>query len=275
MLFPPAWDGRMMKSAVLIKNEKYGLRIRLDEAESWEALLEEVREKFRESANFFEDAALTLTFAGRHLSEEEEDTVIGIIEQETRIRIVCVFSEDPARCEPFLRARNFAYEQCMQTLQARMAAVMDETQPIRLQEEAPSESNQPPGGAVSSATASNNKYQILLRSLHEGDIYKTDRTVIVIGHVEEGAALTTLRDAIVLGSVRGVVRAGEEGRGRHFVASSDLRPKKLSIDGVVWRGKTKRFSKAFPAIAAVRDQEICIVPFDQDMEALFREAREQ
>ena len=264
-----------MKSSVLIKNEKYGLRIRLDETESWESLLEDIREKFRESANFFEDAALTLTFAGRRLSEEEEDTVIGIIEQETRIRIVCVFSEDPARCEPFLRARNFVYEQCMQSLQARMAEVTDETQPIRLQKETQPESGTPQRGDASSATASNNKYQILLRSLHEGDIYKTERTVIVIGNVEEGAALTTLRDAIVLGSVRGVVRAGEEGRGRHFVASSDLRPKKLSIDGVVWRGRTKRFSKALPAIAAVREQEICIVPFDQDMEALFRDTREQ
>ncbi len=265
-----------MKSAVLIKNEKYGLRIRLDETQSWAALLEEVREKFRESANFFEDAALTLTFAGRRLSEEEEDAVIDIIEQETRIRIVCVFSEDPARCEPFLRARNFAYEQCMQALQARMTQVTDETQPIRLQRQTPQEGESPQGRAASSAaTASNNKYQILLRSLHEGDIYKTERTVIVIGNVEEGAALTTLRDAIVLGSVRGVVRAGEEGRGRHFVASSDLRPKKLSIDGVVWRGRTKRFSKALPAIAAVKEQEICIVPFDQDMEALFREAQEQ
>ena len=150
---------------------------------------------------------------------------------------------------------------------------LEETQPIRLQEEmnrSEKASDDNAGAASSQGAASNNKYQLLLRSLHSGEIYKTQRTVIVIGNVEEGAALTTLRDAIVLGSIRGVVRAGEEGKGRHFVASSDLRPKKLSIDGVVYRTKAKLFSKPVPGIAAVKDNEIRMVAFDQDMEALFR-----
>lgn len=262
-----------MHSNVTIKNEQYGLRIRLDEREPWESLLDEIREKFRASAAFFEDAALTLTFAGRRLTEEEEDEVIRIIEEETRIRVICVFSEDPLRCEPFLRAREFAYQQCMETLEKQMKQALEETQPIRLQEEmnrSEKASDDNAGAASSQGAASNNKYQLLLRSLHSGEIYKTQRTVIVIGNVEEGAALTTLRDAIVLGSIRGVVRAGEEGKGRHFVASSDLRPKKLSIDGVVYRTKAKLFSKPVPGIAAVKDNEIHMVAFDQDMEALFR-----
>ena len=262
-----------MHSNVTIKNEQYGLRIRLDEREPWESLLDEIREKFRASAAFFEDAALTLTFAGRRLTEEEEDEVIRIIEEETRIRVICVFSEDPLRCEPFLRAREFAYQQCMETLEKQMKQTLEETQPIRLQEEmnrSEKASDDNAGAASSQGAASNNKYQLLLRSLHSGEIYKTQRTVIVIGNVEEGAALTTLRDAIVLGSIRGVVRAGEEGKGRHFVASSDLRPNKLSIDGVVYRTKAKLFSKPVPGIAAVKDNEIRMVAFDQDMEALFR-----
>lgn len=253
-----------MHSNVTIKNEQYGLRIRLDEREPWESLLDEIREKFRASAAFFEDAALTLTFAGRRLTEEEEDEVIRIIEEETRIRVICVFSEDPLRCEPFLLAREFAYQQCMETLEKQMKQALEEMN----RSEKASDDNA--GAASSQGAASNNKYQLLLRSLHSGEIYKTQRTVIVIGNVEEGAALTTLRDAIVLGSIRGVVRAGEEGKGRHFVASSDLRPKKLSIDGVVYRTKAKLFSKPVPGIAAVKDNEIRMVAFDQDMEALFR-----
>ena len=161
----------------------------------------------------------------------------------------------------------------METLEKQMKQALEETQPIRLQEEmkrSEKASDDNAGAASTQGAASNNKYQLLLRSLHSGEIYKTQRTVIVIGNVEEGAALTTLRDAIVLGSIRGVVRAGEEGKGRHFVASSDLRPKKLSIDGVVYRAKAKLFSKPVPGIAAVKDNEIHMVAFDQDMEALFR-----
>ena len=270
---------KTMRSTVTIKHEQYGLRIRLDEKEPWDALLSEIRQKFRASANFFEDAALTLTFTGRHLSEEEEDEVIAIIEEETRIRIVCVFSEDPQRCEPFLRARDLVYAQCMQRIEEAKAhqAVTDETQPIRLHKSQLSGYAEgfAEGAAEVVSTASNNKYQMLLRSLHAGEIYKTDRTVIVIGNIEEGAALTTSRDAIILGSIRGVVRAGEEGKGQHFVASSGFRPRKLSIDGVVSRTQQRLFSRPIGGLAAVKDHEICIVPFDQDMESLFRGASAQ
>ena len=242
-----------MNNACIIKHENYGLRILLDANEAWEELLSDVREKFSASAVFFGDAALTLTFAGRKLTEEEEDAVVCIIAETTRIRILCVFVEDPERNSVFVRAANLASE-----LPAASSAGQQNSAvpPELLQlEEVPA--------------ADGERYQMLLRSLHDGEIYKTPRTVIVVGNIEEGAALTTARDAVVLGSVRGVVRAGDDGSsGRHFVVSSDLRPKKLTIDGVTMRSRSRIFSKASPAMAAVKDGEIVFVPFDGNMEEL-------
>ena len=260
---------REMKNSVIIKHEQYGLRIRLDEKEEWNLLLEEVREKFTASANFFENAALTLTFDGRTLTEEEEDAVIDIIEEVTDIRILCVFVEDPQRRDLFLRVGEAAAEYLVRQ---REAAREDpySSGAAGVRQEPPKEHEEEERESTDAAVDS--RYQILTHSLHSGDIVRSQKTVIVLGSIEEGAALTTDRDAIVLGSVRGVIRAGEEHReGRsYFVAASDLRPKKLSIDGIVLRSKKGRFSRSFPAVAAVKGMEVCVVPFDGDVEALLR-----
>lgn len=248
-----------MRNSVIIKNEQYGLRIVLNVEESWEQLLKDVREKFASSAGFFEDASLTLTFAGRKLTEKEEDQIIEIINEETRINILCVFVEDPERQGIFVRAANrFADEQ---EKKKKIKETLEEEENLQ-------DTTMELWGKKKK---SGGRYQMVLRSLHEGEIYKTQQTVIVIGNVEEGAALTTERDAIILGSARGVIRAGGDdlSSGRHFVASSDLRPKKISIDGVSMRTKAKLFSRTLPAIAAVKDGSICVVPFDGNMEELF------
>ena len=253
-----------MKNAVLIKHEQNGLRIRLDEKADWDSLLEEVRAKFTSAARFFEDAALPLTFDGRKLSEEEENEVIDIIEEVTDIRIVCVFTRDPERGELYLRVGEAAADYLVQ----QRAARLPQTPPppaicAKAQEEVREEE---------SSGADGERYQILTHSLRSGEVYRTPKTVIVLGSVEDGAALTTGRDAIILGSARGAVRAGEEhleGKS-YFVAASDLRPKKLSICGCVLRTKSRLFTKSYPAVASVKEGVVVTVPFDGDVEALLR-----
>lgn len=267
-----------MNNAVIIKHEKYGLRIRLDGQEPWEELLADVRDKFTASAGFFSDALLSLTFVGRRLKEEEEDEIIRIITEVTSIRILCVFSEDAERNEVFLRASEAAADYIAGRVHLPGEENLAEpcTAPTTgdaVSEDAAAAAD--PAGIPDPGTQEEEgrgRCQILTRSLHEGDIVRTHKTVIVLGNVEEGAALTTDRDAIVLGSVRGVVRAGEEHvqERRNFVASSDLRPKKLSIGGVVLRTKSRPFSRPLPAVAAVKDGAVTIVPFDGDVEALLR-----
>ena len=51
-----------MKNAVIIKSFPNGLSIFLDSDISFDQLLEEIAMKFRESANFFKDASMVLSF---------------------------------------------------------------------------------------------------------------------------------------------------------------------------------------------------------------------
>ena len=58
-----------MKNAVIIKSFPNGLTIFLDSELPFSQLLEEIAMKFSESANFFKDASMVLSFEGRELTE--------------------------------------------------------------------------------------------------------------------------------------------------------------------------------------------------------------
>ena len=56
-----------MKQKVIIKSNKYGLIVHMDPDAEYTEILKELREKFTESARFFKDATMAVTFEGRYL----------------------------------------------------------------------------------------------------------------------------------------------------------------------------------------------------------------
>ena len=60
----------MKKTPVIIKGNKSGIRILLDSELRFEDLLEEVKKKFSDSAEFLGDAKVAVSLEGRELSEE-------------------------------------------------------------------------------------------------------------------------------------------------------------------------------------------------------------
>ena len=59
----------MSQSAVILKSNPYGLVLNLNSDLPFEELRKAVGEKFRESAGFFKNAKLALTFRGRALTK--------------------------------------------------------------------------------------------------------------------------------------------------------------------------------------------------------------
>ncbi len=57
-----------MKNPVIIKSFPNGLSIYLDAEMPFSQLLEEIAVKFKESANFFKDASMVVSFEGRELT---------------------------------------------------------------------------------------------------------------------------------------------------------------------------------------------------------------
>lgn len=83
-----------MSQTVVIKGNRYGLSVYLDPQESFETLLEEVALKFRESAKFFKDAKMALSFEGKHLDSVQQRQVSDVIMANSSVEILCILSQD-------------------------------------------------------------------------------------------------------------------------------------------------------------------------------------
>ena len=58
----------MKRNSVIIKSNKYGLMVILDDKMPFQELLLDIADKFQESANFFKNAKMAITFRGRTLN---------------------------------------------------------------------------------------------------------------------------------------------------------------------------------------------------------------
>lgn len=93
-----------MNSPVIIKSFQNGISVILDEELSFDELLSEVAFKFRESAAFFGEAKMAVSFEGRLLSEKEEKRLVKTISHNSRLNIVCLVGRDEERNQTFLKA---------------------------------------------------------------------------------------------------------------------------------------------------------------------------
>lgn len=83
-----------MDRLVTIRSSKYGLDIELDPEVGFDILLKELVSKFRDSARFFKDATMALSFSGRSLSRSDEDRILKLIQDNTRINILCIIERN-------------------------------------------------------------------------------------------------------------------------------------------------------------------------------------
>ena len=80
----------MKRNSVIIKSNKYGLMVILDDKMPFQELLLDIADKFQESANFFKNAKMAITFRGRTLNYEQEKQVIETIVNHCGIHILCI-----------------------------------------------------------------------------------------------------------------------------------------------------------------------------------------
>lgn len=91
-----------MSQNVILKSNKYGINLILNEEADFDELLAAVGEKFREAAGFFKDAKMALSFEGRKLSASEEQQIVDTINENSNVSIICIVENDAIR-EQILR----------------------------------------------------------------------------------------------------------------------------------------------------------------------------
>ena len=101
----------MKRNSVIIKSNKYGLMVILDDKMPFQELLLDIADKFQESANFFKNAKMAITFRGRTLNYEQEKQVIETIVNHCGIHILFIVDEDAVSREHYRRILNSALEE--------------------------------------------------------------------------------------------------------------------------------------------------------------------
>lgn len=87
----------MKKEAVILKGNKAGIRIVLDDKLPFEQLVKEVVKKFQSNADFLGNNKVAIAFDGRDLSEQEEGILLHTIQQYSHLQVVCIIDEDAER----------------------------------------------------------------------------------------------------------------------------------------------------------------------------------
>lgn len=95
-----------MRNTVVIKGNKAGMTVFLDRNIPFDQLLEDVKEKFKETAKFWGSAQMTLTLEGRDLTAEEEFRIVNTITENSSIEVLCLLDADANRIERCEKALN-------------------------------------------------------------------------------------------------------------------------------------------------------------------------
>lgn len=222
-----------MKNSVMIKGNKHGIIVVLNEETAFETLSEEIREKFEQSAKFFGNADMAISFEGRKLSLEEQRTILDIIATVTNLNIVCVLEEDEEQDKKFTDAIEKAQK------------------PQRVSEE--------PSGSG----------QFYKGTLRSGQVLEAESSIIILGDVNPGGRIIAKGNVIILGSLRGNVFAGANGNEDAFVVALEMHPMQIKIGDVIARSSDSapaRKGKGIqPKIAYVDDSNIYIENLDQEV----------
>lgn len=83
-----------MKNTVILKSYKDGIAIYLDDTLEFEQLCLDLAQKFRDSARFFGDMQVAVSFEGRTLTQEEENILVDTITSSSRLQVLCVIGKD-------------------------------------------------------------------------------------------------------------------------------------------------------------------------------------
>ena len=189
-----------MSDAVRIKSYPNGLRLQMDPEASFEDIYARAEELFSSSRSFFKEAAIALSFSGKKLSEQEEELLVSLIEEQTELHVLVIYDEDPEREQLNVRAMSMFY---LNALSSR-------------------EKPEDPGTT---------QFHTLYRSLHAGENVSVRKNILILGDLPAGASVETPYNLIVTGSLLGSAEVGSRGKGTHMILASRVEPEKLILDG--------------------------------------------
>ncbi len=240
-----------MKNLVVFKGHVGGITLILDKEAEFELILEQFKEKLKNSKQFFKDVAVNLHVKGRQLTEEEENQLIQVLSDQEIMNVSFIqmvgkqSSEDQAISQKQVEENQKQVEnhetevpqeenevsQDVRQVQednkqdelAQASSPIDveesETHSVKLQEVF----KKMPGGYSTETYF----YYGVVRS---GQHISYEGSVVILGDVNPGAVVSASDNVIVLGALKGSVYAGQRKENEHpFVIASKMTPTQITL----------------------------------------------
>uniref|UniRef100_UPI004057730A septum site-determining protein MinC n=1 Tax=Agathobacter sp. TaxID=2021311 RepID=UPI004057730A len=248
-----------MSKHVVIKHNRYGIELVLDDKVPFEELLSLVAEKFQASSDFFKDAKLAISFKGKKLSEKETLAMVDAIMENSSIQIVSIM-ENGTEMEEAMKERVDAYN-------ANLIASMEQQG-----------HGQPVMGEEMYAQYPVDEQSIIsdfyIGNLRSGQVLECVSSVTLVGDVNPGAKIVSEGNIVVLGALKGNAHAGVAGNDNCFIFALDMSPIQLQVGQYYAKSPDKeevvkkRFGRKIrentegysPKIATAREGNIYIEP---------------
>jgi len=216
-----------MSTPVSIKGGKDGLRLVLDEAASWDDILEELHERFGRGTEFFHGAELVIDTGERALSDADLADLVALMGEH---------GLQPAALATATREGRSA---------GRAAGLA--TRPT-VRSPRPTPQNDPDTGLF------------IQRTLRSGQVLRHHGNVLLMGDVNPGAEITAGGSIVIWGRLRGTAHAGAMGDSTAVICALELAPTLLRIADAMARPPGTR--PVGPEMARMTDKGIEVEPWE-------------
>ncbi len=213
-----------MKNTVIIKGNRYGITLVLDDEIPFEQLLEDLTKKLSDAEKFFDsDRQLAISFEGRELSNDELDQILYVIMNYSKLNIQYVMD-----CNNDTEATYFDIIQTAKAIEESERQEETLMQPLSNEQESIS-SNHNCNGLF---------YKGTLRS---GQTLEANDSIIILGDVNPGATVCANGNIVVIGSLKGNAIAGKDGNKNAFIMALSMKPSRIQIAKTAIRGIDKHW----------------------------------
>ncbi len=218
-----------MNNSFVIKSFQNGINLRLNPEIPFEQLLQDIADKFNESRSFFKTASVALSLEGRNLSPEEEISIIDTINANSDLTIICIVGKDDMQNNNFIKA--------LQTLQNKLP--------------------------------SNDYAQFYKGTLKDNEVIEMEDSIIIMGDVNPGCAVTSGKNIIIMGGLYGEAYAGTELGNSAYIIALEMEPTALGIGNFKYRpmkkSKWRIQSKVQPKVALVNGTNVEVLPLTKEI----------
>lgn len=256
-----------MKNTVILKGNRYGISIVLDDTVPFSQLLEDIKDKLANAEDFFDSKRqLAVAFEGRTLTNDELDAILEVIDTHSKLNIQYVMDENSDLEATFYdiiqTAKN---EDSTEDFEEQLIDVTQVTKDLSETEDRENTSDhiQESGYPVKEeGTDSENTGMFYKGTLRSGQCLEAKNSIVIIGDVHPGASVIADGNIIVIGALKGNAFAGAAGNTKAFVLAMDMRPIQIQIADRIARSADDKVGNNTKEamLAKIEENQICMEP---------------